>query len=86
MSALFAILGWMLFGLVAGAIARLAVPGPQPIGVLWTSLLGIAGSVVGGALTWAVTGSPMEPAGWIMSIVGAALVLVLFCRVQPRQT
>jgi len=86
METLWAILTWMVFGLVAGAIARLAVPGRQSIGMLATMILGIIGSLVGGGITWLITGDPMEPAGWIMSIVGAVIVLIVALKVRTRQT
>lgn len=85
METLYAILAWMVFGLIAGAIARLLVPGRQPIGLLATMGLGIIGSVVGGGITWLVTSDPMQPAGWIMSIVGAVVVLFIAVKTQSRK-
>lgn len=85
METLYAILAWMVFGLIAGAIARLLVPGRQPIGLLATMGLGIIGSVVGGGITWLVTRDPMQPAGWIMSIVGAVVVLFIAVKTQSRK-
>jgi uncharacterized membrane protein YeaQ/YmgE (transglycosylase-associated protein family) len=75
------IIGWAVFGLIAGAIARLLVPGRQSMGILLTMLLGVIGSVVGGMISWAFTGGPhdeFQASGWIMSIVGAILVLVIW--------
>lgn len=80
-----ALLSWMAFGLVAGAVARLLVPGRQAIGLLGTMVLGIIGSVIGGGLTWLVTRDPMEPAGWIMSILGAVVVLAIATKFGRRQ-
>ena len=80
-----AILGWMLFGLVAGAVARLLVPGRQALGLLGTMVLGIVGSLLGGGLTWLVTRDPMEPAGWIMSIIGAVVLLVIGEKMSTRR-
>lgn len=85
MTTLYAILIWMAFGLIAGAIARLLVPGRQPIGLLATMALGIIGSLVGGGLTWLVTGDAMQPAGWIMSIIGAVIVLLIAVKTGTRQ-
>jgi uncharacterized membrane protein YeaQ/YmgE (transglycosylase-associated protein family) len=85
METLIAILSWMAFGLVAGAIARFLVPGRQAIGLLGTIVLGIVGSLVGGGLTWLFTRDPMEPAGWIMSILGAVVVLAIAMRFGRRQ-
>lgn len=81
------ILGWIVFGLIAGFIARAIVPGKDDIGILRTILLGIAGSVVGGLifglLTVGIRG--FQPAGWIGSIIGAVIVLVIYNRVTGRK-
>ncbi len=71
------VIGWAVFGLFIGAIARLIWPGQQPIGCLPTMLLGIVGSVIGGGLTALLGGGRYEPAGYIMSIIGAILFLWL---------
>jgi len=80
-----AILSWAVFGLIAGAIARFLVPGRQAMGLLATMTVGIIGSLIGGGLTWLFTRDPMEPAGWIMSIIGAVLLLVIAESVQSRR-
>lgn len=82
MNLLYAIIAWTVFGLIAGAIARLLVPGRQPIGLLATICLGIVGSIVGGGITWLVTNDPMQPAGWLMSILGAVIVLAIAVKTQ----
>ncbi|MBN9661120.1 MAG: GlsB/YeaQ/YmgE family stress response membrane protein [Acidobacteria bacterium] len=71
---------WMcLIGLVAGALAKLIMPGKDPGGMLVTMLLGIAGSIVAGflgrSLGWYHEG---EGAGLIMSVVGAVLLLWIY--------
>ena len=71
---------WMcLIGLVAGALAKLIMPGKDPGGIIVTMLLGIAGSLVAGflgrSLGWYQTG---QGAGLIMSVVGAILLLVVY--------
>jgi uncharacterized membrane protein YeaQ/YmgE (transglycosylase-associated protein family) len=74
------ILGWIVFGLVAGAIARLLMPGRQPIGLIMTCVLGIVGSFVGGAIGNIFgTGSIFDPtpSGYIGSVVGAFLILLV---------
>jgi len=91
MGTLTSIIGWILFGLIAGAIARLLVPGRQPMGLLMTIVLGIVGSLAGGLVSWLFTGGPEEgfqPAGWIMSILGAILVLsvYIYSTRQPSRT
>jgi len=79
--------GWAVFGLFVGAIARLIWPHRQPIGLIRTMLLGVTGSVVGGLVTTALRGGddPYHPAGYIMSIVGAILVLWIYqATTRPR--
>ena len=72
------IIGWIFFGTVVGLIARALVPGEQPLGLLKTMLLGIAGSFVGGLLGFLlVGGSLIQSSGWIGSIIGAVLLIVL---------
>lgn len=75
---------WMcLIGLIAGAIAKMIMPGKDPGGLLITMLLGIAGSVVAGflgrAIGWYDAG---EGAGLIMSVLGAVLLLGLYRRMK----
>jgi uncharacterized membrane protein YeaQ/YmgE (transglycosylase-associated protein family) len=80
----FTILGWIVFGLIAGAIARLLVPGRDPMGWLATIALGIVGSVVGGLIAYALRlgTEPYHPAGWIFSILGAVLALLVYYRMS----
>ena len=71
---------WMLIiGLVVGAIAKLIVPGPQPGGIIATMLIGVAGSFVAGWIGFGLglyeTG---EPAGFIASVLGAVLLLLIY--------
>ena len=68
-----------LIGLIVGAIARLLVPGPHPIGILGTAAAGIAGAIIGGLVGRLLFGPTYQP-GWIMSILGAALVVWLVSR------
>jgi uncharacterized membrane protein YeaQ/YmgE (transglycosylase-associated protein family) len=79
METLWSIIVWMVFGLVIGLIARALYPGPQPLGFLGTMALGIVGSLVGGMISWAVgfrpEDGPFRGAGWIMSIIGALIVV-----------
>jgi uncharacterized membrane protein YeaQ/YmgE (transglycosylase-associated protein family) len=72
------VIGWAIAGLIIGAMARLLFPGKQHMGLLMTMILGILGSAVGGVLTLLLFGGPgyaYHPAGWIMSILGAILLL-----------
>ena len=72
------IIGWILFGLVVGLLARLLVPGRDPMGWLATLLLGVVGSVVGGLIAYALRlgTEPYAPAGWLLSIIGAVVALL----------
>ena len=80
------ILSWILFGLVVGVIAKLLMPGRDPGGFIVTILLGIAGALVGGFVGRA-TGfySTSEGAGWLMSILGAILLLALYRMMVRRR-
>lgn len=80
-----AIISWICFGLFVGLIARLLVPGRQAMGMLATIMLGVVGSLIGGAITWIWHGAPpdmYQPSGWIMSIIGAILCVVVATRMQ----
>jgi uncharacterized membrane protein YeaQ/YmgE (transglycosylase-associated protein family) len=71
------ILAWIIVGLIVGALAKLVMPGNDPGGIIVTILLGIAGAFVGGAVGRMLGFyDPGQPAGWIMSILGAVLLLV----------
>ena len=75
-----------IIGLVAGAFAKLIMPGKDPGGIIVTILLGIAGSIVAGYLGRALgLYAPGAGAGLIMSIVGAILLLVVY-RLFRRST
>jgi uncharacterized membrane protein YeaQ/YmgE (transglycosylase-associated protein family) len=79
------IIGMMLFGLVAGAIARALVPGRQAIGILGTMALGIVGSFFGGFLAFLIWGGEaFHTVGWMGSIFGAILVLLIAGRMDNR--
>jgi uncharacterized membrane protein YeaQ/YmgE (transglycosylase-associated protein family) len=80
------ILTWILFGLVVGIIAKLLMPGRDPGGFIVTILLGIAGALLGGFLgrTMGFYGAN-EGAGWIISILGAILLLVLYRMMVRRR-
>ena len=80
------ILGWIIFGLIVGAIAKLLMPGHGPGGWIVTILLGIAGSFVGGFLATAFLGYHEETAGWIGSIVGAMILLLIYRLIVGRRT
>ncbi len=80
------ILSWILFGLVVGIIAKLLMPGRDPGGFIVTILLGIAGALLGGFVGQAMgLYGPGESAGWIMSIVGAIVLLLLYRMMARRR-
>ena len=72
-------ISWAVFGLIVGLIARLIYPGRQPMGFIATMILGIVGSLLGGFVSYLFGIRPEEGAfrgaGWIMSIVGAMIVV-----------
>jgi len=73
------ILSWILFGLVVGIIAKLLMPGRDPGGFIITILLGIAGALLGGFIGRAMGFyGPNQGAGWLMSILGAIVLLVIY--------
>ena len=82
---MFGILGWIVFGLIVGAIAKLLMPGRDPGGFVVTILLGIAGAVLGGWMG-RVLGlyGEGEGAGFIMALIGSVLLLALY-RVMMRR-
>jgi uncharacterized membrane protein YeaQ/YmgE (transglycosylase-associated protein family) len=77
---------WMaLIGLVVGALAKLIMPGKDPGGILITMLLGIAGALLAGWIGRAVGWyQPGQPAGFIMSLVGAIILLVIYRMLKRR--
>ena len=70
------IIGWLIIGLVAGALARLLVPGRDPMGWLATILLGLVGAVVGGVLADMLFDD--ESIGLVGAVAGAVLVLLAY--------
>jgi len=74
-----AIIGWIIFGLIVGIIAKFLMPGRDPGGFIITALLGIAGALLGGYLGRAM-GFYREgdPVGFIMAVVGSIVLLILY--------
>lgn len=82
---------WLIIGLIAGALARLIMPGRDAMGWLATILLGIVGSIIGGLISWAIWGADTErsgfrPAGLLLSIIGAIVVLAIWRMIRGRST
>ena len=92
------VLGWIVTGLIVGALARLLVPGRQRIGIAMTIVLGIVGAIVGGFVGSLLfgpnpatdgAGYSIETAwpGWIMAVLGGVLVLwIIVALTGPRRT
>ena len=84
---MFGVIGWIIFGLIVGAIAKLLMPGRDPGGFIVTMLLGIAGAVLGGfvgrTLGWY---GPNDAAGFFMSLLGAVLLLGIYRMMVTRRT
>lgn len=83
------IIGWILLGLIAGVIAKALVAGDERLGVVMTTLLGVGGALLGGAIaTAAGFGDPIDEffdlSTWLASVLGAALVLVVWRAVSTR--
>jgi uncharacterized membrane protein YeaQ/YmgE (transglycosylase-associated protein family) len=80
------ILGWILFGLIVGAIAKLLMPGRDPGGIIVTMLLGIAGAVLGGWVGQALgLYQEGEGAGFFMALIGAVVLLALYRMIAGRR-
>ena len=82
---------WLIIGLIAGAIARLIMPGRDAMSWLATMLLGIVGSILGGLISWAIwgvdeAGRGFRPAGLLLSILGAIVVLWIWRMMRSRST
>ena len=76
---MFGILGWMLFGLIVGVVAKLLMPGRDPGGIIVTMLLGIVGAVLGGWIGRAMGFyGPGDPAGFLMYLVGSVALLAIY--------
>ena len=73
------IIGWIVFGLVVGIVAKFLMPGRDPGGFVITALLGIGGALVGGfvgrVIGWYGDG---DPVGFVMAVIGAVIVLTVY--------
>ena len=75
---------WIVIaGLIIGALGRLVIPGPNPMSIPMTILVGIGGSIIGGLVGRLLLG---RPGGIILAILGAALIVWLIQRSQHRRT
>ncbi|MFD7657723.1 GlsB/YeaQ/YmgE family stress response membrane protein [Actinosynnema sp. NPDC059797] len=82
------ILGWIILGLVAGAIAKAIMPGRDPGGIIITMLLGIVGAILGGFIGRAIFGSDIgsffDLSTWLLAILGSIVVLAIYHLVTSR--
>lgn len=79
------ILGWIVFGLIVGAVAKLVMPGRDGGGIIVTMLLGIVGAILGGFIGRAMNMyGPNDAAGFFMATLGAVIVLGLYRMVAGR--
>ena len=80
-------IGWVVFGLVVGIVAKLLMPGRDPGGFVITALLGIGGALLGGmvgrTIGWYADG---DPVGFVMAVVGAIMVLAVYRLTMGRTT
>ena len=79
---MFSLIGTLIIGLIVGVIARLVLPGREPIapgalGWLITALIGIGGAFIGTFIARALWASEGYAAGWIMSVIGAVILLLI---------
>jgi uncharacterized membrane protein YeaQ/YmgE (transglycosylase-associated protein family) len=83
------ILGWIVLGLVVGALAKLIMPGDDPGGVIVTGLLGVVGALLGGfvgqALFGAGLGEFFDLRTWVLALVGSLIVLGIYRLVTRRR-
>ena len=82
---MFELLGWIVFGLVVGALAKLIMPGRDPGGIFITAILGMVGSLIGTFIGRALFRGPYYQAGWIMSVLGAIAVLAIYRFIVARR-
>jgi uncharacterized membrane protein YeaQ/YmgE (transglycosylase-associated protein family) len=80
-------MGWLLylislaiFGLIVGALARLALPGKDPMSLFMTMAIGLAGSFIGGVIVFVITGGDYYGAGWFVSLACATGLVYLIRR------
>jgi uncharacterized membrane protein YeaQ/YmgE (transglycosylase-associated protein family) len=85
------IIGWILIGLLAGAIAKAVLPGDQPGGIIITTAVGIVGALIAGFIAQALGfGDPIDEffdfSTWLAAIIGAIVLLLIWQAVAGRST
>ena len=84
------IVGWILLGLLAGVIAKAVLPGDDPGGITVTTLIGIAGAVLGGLVARALDfGDPIDEffdlSTWLAAVIGAIVLLLVWRVITARR-
>ena len=81
------ILGWIVFGLIVGIVAKLLMPGRDPGGMIVTILLGIVGALTGGFLgrVMGLYGEG-DPVGFVMAVLGSVILLIVYRLVASRRS
>jgi uncharacterized membrane protein YeaQ/YmgE (transglycosylase-associated protein family) len=84
------IVGWIVLGLLAGLIAKALMPGAESVGVIVTTLLGIAGALLGGFLATALGfGDPIDEffdlSTWLAAVIGAVIILAVWNAIRGRK-
>ena len=81
------IIWYIIVGFIVGLVARAVIPGVQHLGLILTTLLGIGGSIVGGLIgrlfSKPTPGATFHPAGFILSIIGAIILLFIWGKLAP---
>jgi uncharacterized membrane protein YeaQ/YmgE (transglycosylase-associated protein family) len=84
------IIGWIVLGLIAGAIAKAILPGDDPGGIFVTMLIGIVGAIVGGFIASALGIGDLDEffdiGTWVIAIAGSLLLLLVYRMVVGRRT
>jgi uncharacterized membrane protein YeaQ/YmgE (transglycosylase-associated protein family) len=84
------ILGWIILGLLAGAIAKAILPGDDPGGIIVTMIIGVVGALLGGFLAQAIFGTNtvnhfFDLSTWLTAIIGSIILLLLYRLVAGRR-
>jgi uncharacterized membrane protein YeaQ/YmgE (transglycosylase-associated protein family) len=83
------IISWAIWGLFVGLLARLVLPGRQPIGILWTVLLGVVGSLIGGFLATEVLeiadNDEFDFGSFLIAVATSVALLALYLRMRARR-
>ena len=84
------IIGWIVLGLLAGAIAKLIMPGDDPGGIIVTTLIGIAGAIIGGLIASALDIGDLDEffdiGTWLIAIAGSLLLLAIYRMIVGNRT